>query len=67
MKRHEKAGIVADCASRVGGWSTKHLPHETALAVQGELVKISQWLQNRAAAIHAGTVVGVYDDAADRT
>lgn len=66
MKPHEKAGIVAECASRVGGWSTAHLSHDTALAVQGELVKLSGWLQDRALAIHAGTVVGVYDDVADK-
>lgn len=66
MKPHEKAAVVADCASRVGGWSTAHLPHETALAVQKELLGLSHWLQARAMAIRAGTVVGVYDDVADR-
>jgi len=66
MKPHEKAAIVADCASRIDGWSTKHLPHDTALAVQKELVRLSGWLQARAQAIHAGTVIGVYDDPRDR-
>jgi hypothetical protein len=55
------ARAVADCATKVGSWSTAHLAHEQALLVQGELIKISKWLRERSEDIEASFVTGVYD------
>lgn len=59
--RNERAKLVEDCASKVGAWRTAHLPHDQALIVQAELVKASAHFRERALAIRAGTVAGVYD------
>jgi len=52
--------IVNDCAAKVGSWSTAHLAHEDALMVQKELMKIHDWLRNRALAIKYGNFNGIY-------
>lgn len=61
LTQHEKASVVDDCATKVGAWSTAHLPHETALVVQLELLSLAYYLRARSKAIRAGTVKGVYD------
>lgn len=61
MDKITRAALVEECATKVGAWSTSHLPHDHALIVQGELVRISEYLRKRAEGIRTGTVTGLYD------
>lgn len=61
MTKEHIASAIFDCSIVVGSWSTAHLPHDQALLVQRELIKISAHLKEISYDIGGGIKRGIYD------